>query len=478
MPRLDRSPRLAKLPTLGLLTDRLAQCLCDLADADYSTAAQLEACRQIEDLADPQPLAQAAFEAYIARFPRNPQLGDHDELTRFAGWVVLAVGPDAARQVAEGLPDTLEGGHLKAVLGLSCGLAAPDAEVGRQMARHLGKDDDAIWVAIAHLAIWRAPVSSALQALLEGTARHPLGGLLAARALEAPFEPDAHALVRRLAPAFDGGPNFAGNWPVVCALASAPDGYGSQTVFVVRRRPRGLALVGVVVSEVRGIADAIADRRLSARGFELLVVELREAHGGLFEVPIGHAMARIRQGLERAREQGMPLPLEYLLQRDLLAGLWEVDAPDPAPARRCDLALRGRTGDLFEHTALASWFLTEMDGPAAREYVREAAASAHRARSVAALEAAVEAAIDRHAQQVLMASENPAGMRTCTQADRLADRLEELAYLLDRSGSEHESSLAATAAAELRSDRPKAEQAFVRALLRTTLSESEYGWLL
>ncbi|MBU6429557.1 MAG: hypothetical protein KGR26_11130, partial [Cyanobacteria bacterium REEB65] len=85
--------------------------------------------------------------------------------------------------------------------------------------------------------------------------------------------------------------------------------------------------------------------------------------------------------------------------------------------------------------------------------------------------------IDRYCQPIM-----------APRAAEFADRLRELACLFDRMAGSNSSELhaadknlrdlAATAALALTSHRPLASQGFVRALLRMSFAESEYGWLL
>ncbi len=486
------------------LTRAIARALEELADSAYSTAAQLETASRLGDLAAGDRLAELLVESFASGFPTEPDLADHDELSRFAGWLVLVAGSRPARsaralRLTPAYRPAIE--HLRAVLGLANRLPAGDALLGQRLAAGIEpgagpeeldlEGEEALWQALASLSVARSPVATALATLLAAIGE-PASALLAARAIEAPLDAEAIKVAVGWVSGRQGRiPGFPGNWPAVTAYATLPDGYGSQTVFVIRRRLRPpaarpgqgckgsrqagardagdglLALIGVIVSSVRGIADAIVDRQLEEAELPDLLDSLRQAHGSLFEIPLGYAIGRVQEGVALARDLGIPLPLEFLLQRDLLAGLWDEGRPEiPSETwARDDLA--GQTGEILEQPAVSSWFLTEADGRAVQDFVRQTAAAMHGNRSRRGIEAIVAAAIDRHADAVMAGRER-----------LFADRLAHAAYLFDAAHQGQLRDLAATASRLLLSDAPKASQAFVRALLGASFAESEYGWLV
>ncbi|MBU6430309.1 MAG: hypothetical protein KGR26_14940, partial [Cyanobacteria bacterium REEB65] len=362
----------------------VAELLDDLAEADYRTADQVAALRCLAALAQPGDRASLLVERFAASWPVSPELFDHDQLTRLAGFLVLAAGRSEAQAAvsrylashSSATPQVSAVRHLAAVFELPSSLPCPQAAHGRALAQSMPATEDGVWQALAQLAAWRAPAPEAIAAFLAQAAAHPKVQLAAARAAHGPFD----AATRDVATQWLARhglslpPDFPGVWPVHAAYATAPDGFGSQTIFVVRRRsPRSFGFLGVVTSSLRGIADAVSDRRIGTAGLQRLLANLASTHGTLFRIPIGHAMQRIRTGLAVAAVRGIPLPFEYLLQADLLAGLWD----EPAPCHSFEAWERSDraedTAALFEHPALGSWFLTESDGEAVSGFLQAAA---------------------------------------------------------------------------------------------------------
>lgn len=371
--------------TLATLGEKARAVLRTLEDEAFSTAAQL---RLASLHRGDERVAREFVKLYCGLFPDEPELGDHDELTRLAGFLVLLAGRPGAERIAGGTPENMGGLLLRRYLGLPVDLPLPEVDIGQ---------------------------------------------------FALPDENPAE-------------------WPVQASYATVPDGYGNQALYVLRQRPDGdLALAGLIFSEIRGIADAVANPALSQEEVDEVVAELQEASGGLFEVPAGYVMARAGEGIAIAADQGIPLPLEVRLQDYLFAGLWD----EPAVALHGGATPESPPRDrpFLDHPCLESWFLTELDGPAVRPYLQAMAVSAQRGGDL-------DGILEDYADPIL-----------APLAGLLAARLTHASYLFGLAGLADHAAGAAVAARALR-DGPTAAVSFCRWLLLRTFLESEFGWLI
>ncbi|MBU6429126.1 MAG: hypothetical protein KGR26_08970, partial [Cyanobacteria bacterium REEB65] len=356
-------------------------------------------------------------------------------------------------------------GELMAMLSSMPGLSMDflTAELLKGASAHPKREHFAIGVMLTPCA--QAARCRAAQWLLD------LGGKGAREWLEritpAEVGDGAYRLIRKSlakgqpAPRMDKGTSFGDfslSWPITEALATQPDGQGSQGLYLVRAMPhKKYALAGAVVSDIRGIADGLEFVGITGKDVAKIKRDFsRDDSVLVFPVEPAYVLTRIRQGIALASHRGMPLPLELDMALPWFAGLWDLPEVDVMGRARswARPELLSVTGALPYDPVCASWFLTP-DGSAESERFFEEVAEPYGDPDRDLSEECLQDAVGPWVDRVL------APLR-----ETLAERLAHVAYLFDQAGDRNRRDLAATASAALLAEGSLAEVAFASALVK------------
>jgi hypothetical protein len=344
---------------------------------------------------------------------------------------------EAAAQASAGWPPDSE--MLDEVLAYL--IALPSARrqgVAQRIAAQLGAQaawllyallqvDDAATqrVVLAELARLRPPGAAAVAARLAGTAR-TVGVRTAATTT-------AQRLRLRLVDSPE--PAAAALPPLTKALLSALDGAGNQIAFVVRQWPDGLLLMAeFLCREGWGVKEVIGQCRATADRLAASLTAFHERGVALVEVDLAAVRGMLLDAVAVSAASGRRLPPAFELWEPILHDAYP--PPDDAPTVRPQLdamAYRERddllraSGRLADHPFCASWGFPPQ------------------ALMVAMFEVPTTAGRpgERHYQAAL------ARLLDAPTRERLRQRLQRQAWLLDRAGDTDARDLALAVAARL-----------------------------
>ncbi len=239
-------------------------------------------------------------------------------------------------------------------------LAATGEEKAVSLLRLLALNDDG---AVAHEAVaglGRLPLGSALNALVS----------LSRQVLSTEITQAVRRAIQRHALC---GLRVAGHPPgtaaparAVTGMVSNLDGEGLRAVWFTRRRtrPDEFETCCLLLSDFTGVKDCYGSRRINRRDYAYMLKRMRQ--GGSFRrVSRRYGLALLRDALWINAEEGIPLPPEFALHREVLEGV------DLTPQRYQsrftveDLAglprreeLLARTADLYELPDFQDWFIS------------------------------------------------------------------------------------------------------------------------
>lgn len=111
--------------TLGSVAEKARNVMRTLEDESFSTAAQL---RLLSAHRGSERLARELVKLYCDLFPDDPELPDHDELTRLVGFLVLLCGRAGAERIARTAPRTIGGDLLRHHLELPVHGPVPEVD--------------------------------------------------------------------------------------------------------------------------------------------------------------------------------------------------------------------------------------------------------------------------------------------------------------------------------------------------------------
>jgi len=226
------------------------------------------------------------------------------------------------------------------------------------------------------------------------------------------------------------------DWPVVSCFASVPDGCGSRAVFLFRRRPdKTFAMVGAVVNDTRGLVDGLGDPAITMTEQKAMVARMTQDSPGMTEVPVGYAIARIKEAIALSQARHLPLPFDFQIDRYLLAGLWQ---EPPVDVARVAKRLAGNpsllpTEELLVDPVCRSHFFVNDGTHRTADFFKEILPGLRSERAIdsAFLARWAEVIFDEPTRRLWKG------------------RLEDLAYLFERRREPHKAKLAATAAIPL-----------------------------
>ena len=121
------------------------------------------------------------------------------------------------------------------------------------------------------------------------------------------------------------------DWPAEEAWVTPPDASGVQGLILVRRQAPGrFALFSTVLTPILGFVQSFGAPGLTRADVNGMLDEMRDSGMLLVSMPPEYVLTRIRDGMRRAQERGLPLSFDFQAWRYLLAGLWSLPAIDIA----------------------------------------------------------------------------------------------------------------------------------------------------
>lgn len=227
---------------------------------------------------------------------------------------------------------------------------------------------------------------------------------------------------------------------------SAVDSEGSQIVFLtVSRRPKGLYLLQGIVSDTRGLIE-FNRVETTKRGFREFYQSFREpGHLPVVEVDTGYCRFLLEQAAQLTQERGDTLPTPYLTSKRDLQRFERKETPPVflflnEEEIRADPRLLKNSSDLFQIELFSSWFLPREEAEKYAELIEEAE------KSRLILNPAQKEARLQEAYRKALIELFPEERRLLYRR-----RLEEMAYILLKEGTEDRAKAALAASIDLRS---------------------------
>ena len=249
---------------------------------------------------------------------------------------------------------------------------------------------------------------------------------------------------------------------ILRSLLSSVDGSGTQLLTVLFSAPMtGTEGVDLLVSDLRGVYDMHVIR-LAKREYDEGIIKMQEEFT-IIDAPVDYVLFRAREYEEINRRQGLPIPSDYHIYRQLfyMPGR-EYDRPIIyEELDEADRSLANRAKEVFETRDFRTWLIEDEIQPFVSQIIE--AEESPIVLSDAAKEERVERVI-RNAAETIFTPEVRA---------RYQRRLEENAYVLLHTDQADLAKVALACAIELVPDGPPSPQVtFVQEIIKYSVSVS------